>query len=475
MAQRLGLPEEELVRRARAITILSLGLLAAAVTGALISAIIWVFERDYPIVPITSITVAVMLTSLLTYWLVSIGRVKFAGYFFIIGFLFEVAIATTLFGGFAGPVSIAYLFPIIASGIVIGINVSFLVATLATVLYLVMMFAEQAGFLPLLMVREAEGYIISYFTVITRVIFFYLVAFLSWFAASRLSLALQNVRRYAGELQTTNENLQASEEELRSANEELQATEEELRASNEELQTANEELIETQEQLVRSEKLAAIGQLAGGVGHELRNPLGAIKNAVYYLKGKLAGSELVRREPRIMEFLGIMDDEVSSSDKIISDLLNFSRVGKPAVSPARIEKVIDDAIVHTHIPENIELTKQVAANLPEVEVDTDQVRQVLVNVITNAVQAMPDGGELLVGAEQSDGFLEVAVGDTGSGIAKEIIDKVFDPLYTTRAKGIGLGLAVCKSIIDRHGGSIGAVSEAGKGTTFSIKLPLNRK
>ncbi len=222
MAQRLGLPEEELARKARAITILSLGLLAAAVAGALISAIIWVFERDYPIIPITSITVAVMLTSLLTYWLVSIGRAKFAGYFFIIGFLFEVAIATTLFGGFIGPVSIAYLFPIIASGIIIGINASFLVATLATVLYLVMMLVEQAGLLPLLMVREAEGYVISYFTVITRVIFFYLVAFLSWFAASRLNRALQDVRRYAGELQTANENLQVSEEELRASNDELE-------------------------------------------------------------------------------------------------------------------------------------------------------------------------------------------------------------------------------------------------------------
>ncbi len=279
-------------------------------------------------------------------------------------------------------------------------------------------------------------------------------------------------KRMEQEIQDKNEQLEATNEELRAANEELRATEEELRATNEELQAANEELRETQEQLIRSEKLAVIGQLAGGVGHELRNPLGAIKNAAYYIKGKVAKSELGQKEPRVTEFLDIMDDEINSSNKIINDLLSFSRVGKPAVSPARIEMVIDDALPYTPVPENIELIKKLDADLPEVEIDPDQIRQVLVNMITNAMQAMPEGGKLTIAAGWRDKFLEVKVTDTGVGIPEDAIEKIFDPLYTMKAKGIGLGLAVCKSIIDRHQGHIEVESEVGKGTTFSIKLPL---
>jgi PAS domain S-box-containing protein len=235
-----------------------------------------------------------------------------------------------------------------------------------------------------------------------------------------------------------------------------------------------EELRAAQEQLIRSERLVAIGQLAGGVGHELRNPLGAIKNAVYYIKGKVASSELGQREPRVLEFLGIIEDEVNSSNKIITDLLEFSRVRKPSVSPARIEKIIEDALSRIAILENIELIKKLDAGLPEINVDPDQIKQVLVNIITNAVQAMPEGGKLLIGAREKNKFLEVEVTDTGCGIPQESIDKIFDPLFTTKAKGIGLGLAVCKSIIDRHEGNIAVKSKVGEGTTFNIKLPLGR-
>jgi len=232
------------------------------------------------------------------------------------------------------------------------------------------------------------------------------------------------------------------------------------------------ELKRLQEQLIRSERLAAIGQLAGGVGHELRNPLGAIKNAVYYVKGKVAKGKLGQKEPRVMEFLDIMDDEINSSSKIINDLLGFSRVGKPAVSPTQVKKVIEDALSRTPIPENIALTKRLDTDLTEIEIDSDQIQQALVNIITNAVQAMPDGGKLTIGTKEKGGFLEVEISDTGSGMPKEVKDKIFEPLFTTRAKGIGLGLAVSKSIIDRHGGNIEVKSKVGEGTTINIKLPL---
>jgi len=265
------------------------------------------------------------------------------------------------------------------------------------------------------------------------------------------------------------------EQEIRDKNKQLDMQNEELRAANEELRAANEELRETQERLIRSEKLAAIGQLAGGVGHELRNPLGVIKNAVYYLKGKVSNSELAQKEPRVMEFLNIIAGEVNSCNKTINDLLGFARVRKPSVSLTQIKRVIDDALSHMLIPENVKLTKRLDVNLPKVEIDPDQVHHVLVNLVTNAVQAMPEGGKLTISATEKDGFLEVEITDTGCGIPEESAGKIFDPLFTTKAKGIGLGLAVCKAIIDAHEGSIEVESRAGKGTSFKIQLPLNNR
>jgi len=211
------------------------------------------------------------------------------------------------------------------------------------------------------------------------------------------------------------------------------------------------------------------------VGHELRNPLGVIKAAVYYIKGRVAKSELAQKEPQVMDFLNIVDEEINSSNKIINDLLGFSRAGKLTVSPARIEKVIEDALSRLSIPENIEVAKKLDGDLPEVEIDADQIHQVLVNIITNAAQAMREGGRLAISAKKGGKFLEVGIADTGCGIPQEIIDKIFDPLFTTRAKGIGLGLAVCKTIIDRHKGNIAVKSKVEKGTAFTIKLPLREE
>jgi signal transduction histidine kinase len=479
MAQQSVMPEDDLALKKDATKLLSLGVFAAMGIGGIVSIIIWLFNPEFPIIPMTLLIGAGMLICSITYWLVRTGKVRAAGYIFVVSLLLVYPFFVPLFGGFTGPFGILYFFTILAAGMVISVNACFFAAILSTVVYLAMIGVERAGWLPQLINPEAAGNIIPFLTVSLQVVFFFLIAFLSWFASSRLTRSLENVRRYAGELQTANEKLQASEEELRASNEELEAsneelraTEEELRASNEELQAANEELRKAQEQLIRSEKLAAIGKLAGGVGHELRNPLGAIKNAVYYIKGKLTNSELAKTEPRIIEFLGIMDDEINSSNKIIDDLLNFSRVSKLAVSPAKIRKVMEDALSRLTAPENVEVINKLDANLPEVEIDADQIRQVFVNIATNAIQAMPEGGKLTIDARKGDKFLEVAISDTGDGISEDVIGKIFDPLFTTRAKGIGFGLAVCKSIIERHKGAIEVESKVGEGATFTVKLPL---
>jgi signal transduction histidine kinase len=262
---------------------------------------------------------------------------------------------------------------------------------------------------------------------------------------------------------------------LKKRSEELQTTKEELRASNEELQTAHNKLLETQQQLIRSEKLAAIGQLASGVGHELRNPLGAIKNAGFYIRRRVTNTDIPSTEPRVIEFLDIIDEEVNSANKVITDLLGFSRVAKPTVAPANIAGIIEDALRYTPVPENIKLTKDINNNLPMVMVDGEQIKQVFLNIALNALQAMGEkGGRLDIRARDRGKFVEVEFIDSGGGIPDEIKDKIFDPLFTTKAKGVGLGLSVCKTIMERHEGDIKVKSQAGKGTTFTISLPTEK-
>ena len=268
--------------------------------------------------------------------------------------------------------------------------------------------------------------------------------------------------------------LQEKNEELDAQNEELKATEEELRASNEELQTAHDKLLETQEQLIRSEKLAAIGQLASGVGHELRNPLGAIKNAGFYIRRRVTNTDLPKTEPRVIEFLDIINEEVNSANKVITDLLGFSRVAKPTVAPANIAGIIEDALRYTPVPENVALIKEINNSLPMVMVDGEQIKQVFLNIALNALQAMPEGGRLDIRAADKGKFVEVEFIDTGGGIPDDIKKKIFDPLFTTKAKGVGLGLSVCKTIIERHEGDIKIKSQVGKGTTFTLSLPTEK-
>jgi PAS domain S-box-containing protein len=234
---------------------------------------------------------------------------------------------------------------------------------------------------------------------------------------------------------------------------------------------AEEELKAAQERLIRSEKLAAIGQLASGVGHELRNPLGAIKTAVQYVRRKVAASELPASEPKALEFLGLIDEEVDRANKVITDLLSFSRVAKPTVSLVKVESIIADALNHVAVPGNVNLVTDVSPELPLVMVDAGQIQQVFVNVILNALEAMPEGGRLEIRGSSKDDFVTVECTDTGSGIPEAVVGKIFEPLFTTKAKGIGLGLAMSKNIMERHGGDIGVQSKEGKGTTFTLSLP----
>jgi signal transduction histidine kinase len=240
-----------------------------------------------------------------------------------------------------------------------------------------------------------------------------------------------------------------------------------------ELERSTLELRKTQERLIRSEKLAAIGQLAAGVSHELRNPLGVIKNSVYYLREKVMKNGLISKDPSITEFLNIIENEIGLSDKIIRDLLSLSLLSKPVVSPSDINKIIKYALLVTKTPENVEVEMVLNPKIKKAMVDPYQIRQAFHNFIVNAFQAMDKGGKLKIISRETHGFIEVEFSDTGCGIKEEDQEKIFDALFTTKAKGIGLGLAVTQGIIERHEGQIKLKSEVGKGTTFVIRLPLS--
>jgi len=238
-----------------------------------------------------------------------------------------------------------------------------------------------------------------------------------------------------------------------------------------------QELREAQEELVRKEKLAILGQLAGGVGHELRNPLGVISNAVYYLQFTLSDADETTATAR--EYLEIISEEVRNSTKIISDLLDFSRTRMPEREEIAVSELVAQVLEKRPLPEGVQVTTEIAPDLPPVYVDPRQMGQVLVNLVTNAYQAMREGGVLTISAQTSEvseelpksGWVSLSVADTGCGISQEHKAKLFEPLFTTKARGIGLGLAVSRSLVEANGGIIEVTSEVGKGSTFTVTLP----
>jgi signal transduction histidine kinase len=263
---------------------------------------------------------------------------------------------------------------------------------------------------------------------------------------------------------------------------------EELRSLNRELEHTVEErtrqLMVAQEELVRKEKLAILGQLSGSVGHELRNPLGVMSNAVYFLKMVLADADETTKE-----YLDIIKNEIDNSLRIITDLLDFARTKTPQTKPVTVRELTDASIGRCAIPENIDIQTEIPNNLPLLRVDPLQMGQVLTNFITNAVQAMPKGGALRVAArfvraihelplqnqgQKTGDFIAISVTDSGEGISPENMDKLFQPLFTTKAKGIGLGLVVCMNLVTANNGRIEVESAPGQGTTFTVLLPVER-
>ncbi|MEE8353556.1 MAG: ATP-binding protein [Dehalococcoidales bacterium] len=227
------------------------------------------------------------------------------------------------------------------------------------------------------------------------------------------------------------------------------------------------QLSDAQQQLVRSERLAALGELAGGVGHELRNPLGAIKNAHYFLNMTLDQSD-----PEVRETLGILEREVTTAEGIITSLLDYARAQPPMRRKANVNEIVRQAMSRVEIPQSVTVIDELDGSLPPVMVDPAQLIQVFTNIALNAVQAMPDGGQLTLHTEaRGDDWTAISFTDDGVGITPEDRDKLFEPLFTRRAKGIGLGLSITKMLVEGHGGNVEVASAVGRGSKFTVLLP----
>ena len=237
----------------------------------------------------------------------------------------------------------------------------------------------------------------------------------------------------------------------------------------ERVEQRSKELKAAQEQLLRREKLAILGQLAGSVGHELRNPLGVMSNAVYYLKTILHEADATTEE-----YLEIISSEIHNANKIISDLLGFSRIRPAEWNEIAVSDLVAQVLEKQLIPENVEVITRLSPGLPALFVDHKQIGQVLVNLVTNACQAMPEGGELTISAQTEKSHVAFSITDTGCGMSEEDMEKSFEPLFTTKARGIGLGLAVSKNLVETNGGSIEMESDEGKGSTFRVILPIKK-
>jgi len=235
----------------------------------------------------------------------------------------------------------------------------------------------------------------------------------------------------------------------------------------EELRQSVEKLEEAQDQLLRQERLAAIGELASAVGHELRNPLGVITNAHYLLRSNLDAT----RDEAASRHLATAEREVGAATLIVSDLLDYSRAREPVMTTVQLADLVEEVRGVIPAPPGITVTTDLPTPSPTVRADRDQLRQVLLNLLSNSYEAMPEGGTITITAVPTGDSVELSVRDTGSGMDEDTARRVFEPFFTRKARGIGLGLAVTKRIVDGHGGTISVTSTPGAGAAFTVRLP----
>jgi PAS domain S-box-containing protein len=251
----------------------------------------------------------------------------------------------------------------------------------------------------------------------------------------------------------------------------IKAAEAALRSANEELERAVEErtqaLRDVQQALLRKERLSVLGQLAGGLAHQIRNPLAAMQTAAAVLRRKLGD----HADDEVHQALNVIREEVWEANRIITDLLDYARVKPPSRGDVDVERLIHNALEAAKVPEHVNVRWDLDEALI-VRVDERQMRDALGNVLRNAVEAMPQGGILTITAHADGDVAVIGVEDTGPGLTRDSIAHLFEPLVTSKPLGLGLGLSTARTLIENQGGSIRAATQRGVGARFEVRVPM---
>jgi len=245
-----------------------------------------------------------------------------------------------------------------------------------------------------------------------------------------------------------------------------------LERTTKQLAAVYRELQESFERMKRVERLYAVGQLSAGLAHEIRNPLAAVAGAVGIMERN------PNSEDKQKECLDIIKKETGRLNRLLTSFLDFARPRSPQYRSIELSGTLDSVIDlanHAIDRKPIRLLKEIAPDLPEIECDPEQVKQVVLNLLINAVQASPEGGEVVVSAQSDESRMTIQVKDQGCGIPPEDRDRIFDPFFTTKESGTGLGLSVAHQIVEQHGGVLTAESNSGRGMKFSVALPLRHE
>jgi len=241
-----------------------------------------------------------------------------------------------------------------------------------------------------------------------------------------------------------------------------------LRETTEKLRRAHEELRENFEGMKRAERLYALGQLSAGLAHEIRNPLASIEGAAAVVQRELTP------EDRRREFLDIIQKESRRLNQLLTSFLNFARPSPPHFKTIEMDGLLDSVIIlaqHAGETSRRELKKDIQPGLSRLECDPEQLKQVLLNLVMNAIQATPQGGTVVLAAREDGNKVTIDVHDQGPGISADSLDRVFDPFFTTKQNGTGLGLSVAYQIVSQHGGTLTVARNSPDGVTMRVSLP----
>ncbi len=283
-----------------------------------------------------------------------------------------------------------------------------------------------------------------------------------------LSMPNDEIGELAHTFMQMSESLKVKTAEIMSAKDELERLN---RSLENRVEARTRELKSAQDELIKKERLAAIGQMASVVGHEIRNPLAVINNSIYFIKTKT--NAVPNPEPKIIKHISIIESEIRQANGIIDEILGFARTRELNPKVMSINAYLEDLTMSFPVPPHVELVKNFAPENPYVNIDPDEMAQAVRNLIKNGIEVMPEHGKVYVRSEVVDpGTVRIDVEDTGCGMPKETVDKIFAPFFTTKARGTGLGLAVVKKVADRHKGRVEVSSVVGKGTCFKIFLPI---